>query len=378
MTDVASYIKRAAERTKFTREYFIEQNMPTHPSNVLAIPFYGDISSTFLMSSLILRSYKEVNPDKYIILCSWPGYRGLFPYVDEYWSIDDESVSKSIAVGAEGFYNSSDLATEVSRGLVECLDVKTARDFMKYYDRGLTDAYWGDFKTVRRFLPEVPSETLIADSFRKQIDRKSGRKVIIFPSRRMRTWHKGKSIYLQMPEVFWSGLCEQLLDEGFTPVVWQNWHTYDLSREFTDRCIYLVPRSIVDALAAMRYVGIVLDVFSGVSRMAMAARSPCVVVDERMRYIQAHEYVVDDLCGSGVPRQYIFGFATMLLSGTQKEWKASITDNIIARLNRFIPEIQGRDWGSTNESYREVDYGVVRRRVSKHMGVHFISSSKDK
>lgn len=376
--DVASYIKRAAERTKFTREYFVEQNMPTHPSNVLAIPFYGDLASSFILSSLILRSYKEQHRDKYLILCSWPGYRGLFPYVDEYWSIDEESVARTIADGADGIYNNSSLATEISRGLIECLDVMTARDLGKYYENGLTDSYWSEFKGVRRFLPEVPSETLIAPGFRTQIERKSGRKVIVFPARRMRTWHKGKLAYLPMPEAFWHGLCDQLLGEGIVPVIWQNWFTHDLSREFTDRCVYLVPRNITDVLAAMRYIGMTLDVFSGISRIAIAARTPFVAVDERLRYVNSKDYVVDDLCAGSVPRQYIYAFATMLLSGSQKEWRASITDNIVARLNRFIPETQEQDWGSTNQSYNEVDYSVVRQRESKHMGVHFISTSKEK
>jgi hypothetical protein len=121
-----------------------------------------------------------------------------------------------------------------------------------------------------------------------------------------------------------------------------------------------------------------LDVFSGVSRIAIAARAPFVAVDERVRYTNSKEYAIDDLCAGELPRQYIYAFATMLLSGTQKEWRVSITDNIVARLKRFIPETEGRDWGSTNESYTEVDYNVVRQRASKHMGVHFISTSKDK
>ena len=375
MSDVAAYVKRAAERTKFTREYFIEQNLPTVSSNVVAIPFYADIHSSFVMSSLILRHYKDLHRDKYIILCSWPGWKGLFPYVDEYWSLE-ESTSKMLASDANSFYNGTKLATDISQSLLECVNILTHRDFKKYYNFGFTDDYWNHFGLPKRYLPEVPSESLIAEGFRQQLARKSGKKVILYPVKKIRTWHNGKLHYLPVSQDFWSTLTTRLLDEGFSPVVWQNWFTYDLSREFTDSCVYLVPRNITDVLAAMRHIGMVLDVYSGVSRIAVAARTPFLAVDERLRFVDCKDYALDDLCCSS-PRQYIFSNATMLLAGGPKEWTISIIDNIMARLEKFMPETEGADWGSTNESYESVSYDNVRKINARRMGVHFISSSKD-
>lgn len=369
--DVAAHIKRVAERTKFRREFFIEKNMPTAPDNVLAIPFYGDLASTCLLSSFILKPYKELHKDKYIILCSWPGYRALFPYVDEYWSMDAESVTNNLAAGANNLYNTSSLATDISSSLIECLNICTQRDLGKFYNRGFTDQYWKTFGELRRYLPEVPSESLIAEAFRQQVSRREGRKILIYPATKMRSWQRGKSMYLPVSKEFWKALCDRLLDEGFAPIVWQNWFTYDLSTDYVDRLTYLVPRNVADVMAAMRYLGLVLDVHSGVSRLALAARAPFISVDERLRFVNEQDYVLDDLsCGS--PRQYIFSFSTMLMTGGPKEWSNSVLDNIVARAKNF--DTDSDNWGSTNESYEVVSCDRVRKRKSRRLGATFIRS----
>lgn len=377
MSDVSAYVKRAAERTKFKREFFIEKNLPTVTSNIVAVSFYADLSSCLVMSSFILRQYKDLHRDKYVILCSWPGWQGLFPYVDEYWSLEDESITNTLAMDTNNFYNGTKLFTEISRSLLECLNVLTHRDFKKYYNFGFTEDYWNDFGELKRYLPEVPSESLIADGFRQQLASKSGQKVILYPVKKIRVWQNGKLQYLQVSQDFWFALTKRLLEEGYSPVVWQDWHTYDLSREFVDSCVYLVPRSISDVLAAMRYVGVVLDIYSGVSRVAIAARTPFIAVDERLRFVDSKDYALDDLSCDGLPRQYIFSNATMLLAAGPKEWTISIIDNIVARLEKFMPETKNIEC-STTESYKTISYELVRELNARRMGVHFISSSKDK
>lgn len=375
MSDVISYIRRAAERAQLKREFFVEKNIPTNASNIQAVCFYGDMSSTFTLSSYILRSYKELYKDKYLIVSSWPGFKGLFPYADEYWSIQDESVIKSLALNANNFYNEASLATDLSRNLLECFDTLTHRDLRAWYDRGFTDAYWNTFTKVNRYLPDIPSETRISGGFRVQLSRKDGRFVVVCPVTKMRSWQKGKSVYLPISQEFWSALLESLLERGYSPVVWQNWFTHDMSKEFADRCTYLVPSTILDVLTAMRYIGLTLDIHSGVSRMAMAARCPFISVDERLRYMEEKDYVIDDLTCGSLPRKYIFSFSTMLMVGSKKEWQESLFDTLLNQLDNFDV---GNNWGSTRESYEEVSYENVRKRKAKRMGIHFIKSSKVK
>ena len=178
--EVNEYIKRAARMSGYKREYFLEKNMPTQPSNILAIPFYGDMRSTFVFSSLLLRSIKELMKDKYIILCSWPGMRGLFPYVDEYWSIDDESMTKLLATDANNFYNATNIATDLTRSLVEVLNVFTTKDLKAYYDNGFTKQYWEKIGKIQRYLPDIPSITKMTADFKTQMERKVGRKLIVY------------------------------------------------------------------------------------------------------------------------------------------------------------------------------------------------------
>lgn len=377
MIDVADYIRRAAQRSGFKREYFLEKNIPTQPSSVLAIPFFGDLRSTFILSSLLLKTFKEKHKDKYIILCSWPGLKGLFPYVDEYWTIDDESTLKSLALEANNIYNGSGLAAEITKSLAEVVDVYTSRDLKTLWDGGFTKSYWDTFGEIKRFLPDVPSASMISPSFKTQCERMPGQKVVIHPGYKMRSWQSGKVLSLSVQKDFWIALVERLLAKGFAPVVYQNWFTYDLSREFADKCLYLVPKSVHDLLAAMRYIGCVLDVHTGFSRFALAARCPFVSVTERNIFMADKDYMIDDLCSEGLLRRYVFSFSTMLMAGSPEDWETSVIGNIIVKLGQVMS--QGSvELPSTTESFVDVPYEMVRKRNAKRVGAAFITSSKKK
>lgn len=376
MTQTADFLKRSAIRCGFKREFFIEKNIPTSPSNIMAVPFFGDLRSTCILSSLVLKSYKE-RCGKYLVVCSWPGFRGLFPYADEYWSFEDESVLRRLATDANNFYNTGSLATEINRNLIECMDTLSYGQIKELYDQGITQKYWDEFGQVNRYLPEVPSSSRLASTFIQEIERKQGRKIVIYPSTKMFSWQKGRAMHLSVSKEFWRVLVESLMDRNYQPVVYQNWFTYDLSRDFTDRCIYLVPKSISDVLAAMRHIGLNLDIHSGFSRLAILGRSPFVAADERLRFVECRDYEYDDLCCE-TPRRYVFSFSTMLMAGGSEEWKTSLIDNVLATLDNFSSGLDRETWGSSNESYGMVPYNRVRQRNARRLGVRFIRTSKEK
>jgi hypothetical protein len=378
MIDVNDYIRRAAKRCGFKREFYIERNIPANPANVLVIPFYGDLRSTFILSAYLLSSLKTTLKDKYVILCSWPGMRDLFPAADEYWSIEDESATKTLATGANNFYNASNIAADVTRGLMEVLDVMTVRDLKSYYDNGFTKSYWDTFGAARRFLPEVPSASKLAPDFRSRLERRPGPMVVVYPAAKIRAHQQGRATPIPPLREFWVALVERLLADGVTPLVFQNWFTHDLSPDFAERCVYLTPKSVSDALAAFRYAGCVLDVHAGVSKLAMAARCPFVAVTERQIFVGDRDYELDDLTCDGLPRQYIFGHAAHLTTGGPDDWNASVINNISVRLKEFLPTLKGATLPPTNESNDAVPYERVRQRKAKRIGAAFIRSSRNK
>lgn len=378
-TQVGDFVARTAERLGMKRESFIEKNMPTLTSNIAVIPFFGDLRSSFILSTFLLKPLKEIWR-KYVILVSWPGQQGLFPYVDEYWTFKDDSAVGLAAMGASGFANDSKLVTDITRMLIEHFsNVYRYADLKQYYDNGFQKKYLDEIGSPKRFLPEVPSATLLDQRFKDQIVKKPGRKVLIYPTKKIRSWQRGDVAGLDSTQEFWNYLVERLLADGITPLVYQNHLTYDMSREFVDRCLYMVPRNIVDVLAVMRYLGCVLDVFSGVSRLAIAARTPFVAVDERMRFVKHKEYEIDDLSCDNLPRQYMFSFGGLILSGhNQNDWKTSLVDAIMAKTNGFLDRLDLSNLPSTNESYEVIPYDRVRNMVSKRMGIHFIKTSKER
>jgi len=374
MNDVAAFIERSAEKLGYNREFFLEKNIPTQASNVVIMPFYGDVKSTFILSCFLANQYKLANPRTYLIVCSWPGFRGMFPYVDEFWSMKDKSSIRSLAQDASNFYNASELGTSVTRNLIQHFDnVLTYDDLQKYYKDGFQDLYKKEFESIRRYLPELPGSNIL-DGFQNELTNKKGQKVVLFPSKKIRLWQKGECKRIDVHYDFWGHVIEKLLKEDITPVVYQNQFTYDMSTKYSNECLYLVNDNILYVLAAMRQVGCVLDIHSGISRLAIAARCPFVCLDERMRFIKEKDYEIDDLCCEKIPRHYVFSLGGLLVGGSPNDWDASFLDNYINRLNSFLPTLNRDNWMSPTEQNGEVSYDLVRNRVAKRMGVKFISS----
>lgn len=376
MEDIRGFLERAAKRTGFQREYFLDKNMPTLTSNIMVLPLFGDIRTTCILSTFLLKRIKQANPSKYVILASWPGMRGLFPYVDEYWYPSDNSLVKTLASNADNFYNASDLIPEITRSFVEVFsEVWTFRDIKKYYYNGFEQKFWDEFKEVRRFFPEIPAENMISN-ISTQLQNRKGNKVLVYPVKKMRSWQHGVNEYLPMPREFWVHLVNRLIADDFIPVVYQNVFAYDLSPDFGEKCVYLATPSILDVICVIPLVGCVLDIFSGISRLAILARTPFLCSDERERYINHKDYEIDDLCCEFLPRRYIFSFSALLLTGTTKEWDMSLVDNIMVSLQRFVPGL-GSNFYPTKESDEVVSYECVRKRESKRMGITFIGMSRE-
>ena len=111
MLSTLDIIKKASDQCGFSRVSFNDSNIPTDMSNVVVFLFFGDVKSTLLASSLLMKRYKEESKgSKYFILCSWPGHEGLFPYVDEYWELTNKSVYSSIYKDCSGLNNNSALS----------------------------------------------------------------------------------------------------------------------------------------------------------------------------------------------------------------------------------------------------------------------------
>jgi hypothetical protein len=224
------------------------------------------------------------------------------------------------------------------------------------------------FGDIKRFRPGIPS---LEKASTVDIDRRKGDKVVIFPAKRIRSWQRGKVEYINIGKEFWKALCQRLIDEGITPVVFQNNFTHDVSPDFADKCAYVVSKNILQVLGVMRHIGCVVDVFSGISRLAIAARCPFVCVDERARFHYTKDYEIDDLCCEKMPRHYVFSFSTMLLTGTVEDWNNSVVNQLIGQIKTFLPTLT-TGLEDANQSEVMVDYGKVRDRKFKRMGIRFI------
>ncbi len=380
MNSVADFLKRAAERNGFRRDRFEERRMPTDFSGVTIMPFFGDMRSSCVLSSLVLQRFREeVKGSKYFVMASWPGMQGLFPYVDEYWSFGDMAIVKRFYEGSEGLRNKSDFYPTYIRNFNEFFrDVVDGSELMKYYRNGFTPQFFEKFKDTKRFLPFVPSASILGKEINRDMMSKPGYKIFLTPSIFCRIWGNGASNHIRPKKEFWVELCRFMIESGVTPVVWQNFMSWDISDEVGDGAIYLRENDAVRAMSLMRSCSCVLDVFNGLSRFALLARAPFLAIDERTRHRYTSETEIDELLGISIPRQYIFTFSTIVTDGSPGLWRHELFRMILGRFDSFLPYVDRDMLPSTVESNEPLPYGEnVHVKKRKRLGTRFIKVQYD-
>jgi hypothetical protein len=366
---VSSFISRAAQECGFERERFVDSNIPEDFDKIVIFVFFGDMRAFSITSMLLFKSYRDaVLSDKYVVVCSFPGMGALFSGADEFWSISDGLAIGDLMDSGLGFKNTDkkfdSIVIQLRRRFYTVL---TGEDLLTYYDNGITNAYFDRFKQIKRFFPSVPYWR--GGELNMSIAKRGGVGIFLFPNIYGRCWDRGREVSLKFSKDFWIKLTERLLDSKFVPVVYQNQVSYDISPHFGERCFYCSDRNFVGVLSAMRSTGCVLDMFSGISRIAIMARCPFLVVDERQRYIRSKEFEINDLCVAGMyPYRYIFSFPTMIGSGNYAE----LIDQTMNVGLDFIPMASKVELPPATESFEEVPYDIVREHKAKKLGVHFI------
>tara|TARA_Y100000034_G_scaffold43496_3_gene53113 strand:- start:31056 stop:32147 length:1092 start_codon:yes stop_codon:yes gene_type:complete len=357
-----SYLKRAAEQCGFNRDVFMDRNVPTSHHNIVFLPFLGDLKSMFLLSANLLKPYKEWRSSKYIILGSWPGYQCFFPYVDEYWSIKEDSNVSKLASNAISFYNNSDVYTLCKQNLNDFFEIINSEDVIER-SKG---------EDVRLFLPAIPSASILSENFKEGL-KKRGQKVIVYPVRHIKSWQKGKVDELNVTPDFWIALVKRLIKEEMVPVLYMDHFTFNLSTEFGDKCLYVVSDNMSHVLSAFHQTGCILNVFSDIDKLAIAARCPCVSVNERQCYIEGKDYEIEDICGV-IPRKNIFSFSTHTLNGMN--WDTNLFD-IIVKSIKDLQSINQGELATTSEINKVIPYDTIRKRQSHKLGVRFIKKRPD-
>jgi len=369
--DIVSIVNRAAEKAGFARNRFKNADIPTSMSNICIFPFFGNVRSSAIMSMLLLKRYREMfKGSKYFILCSWPGYEDLFPFVDEYWSPKDGALLKNLYLESDNFSNDSAHAVAFLRNINQFFeDVVDVKEFEQFYNNGLQQGFWDKFMHVKRYLPAIPTLGVLGPEFSRQFST-SKPKVFLYPSIFAYFWRYGKLDTVRISKEFWIEVVGSLLKSGITPVLHKNYLSYDLSQEFVESCIYLNTNNISHVLATMRGCNCVVDMFNQVSRLAIIARAPYIVFDERGRYNGQKEYEIDDLCSLGLPKNYIFSNSTLLENSARGLWKSNFIDLLSAKVESMVS--QDYDLPNSSESLEVVPYSVVRERKLKKMGIRFI------
>jgi hypothetical protein len=379
MIDTQNILKKAAEKCGASRVRYKDRNVPTSVEGVVVLPFFGDRRSSFVLSSLLLRRIKEEQKgSKYFVMLSWPGHEALYPYVDEYWQIEDESSLSKLMSGRDGFDNNSSFMALLNKSLNQYFyDVMAQNDISAYYRNGLTKEFMERFKHVKVSLPSIPSVASLGPDISKSITQRES-KVFVSPCKEAFSWRSGSLHKFPVPVQFWKDVISKLSSSGFFPVIFSDGFSYDLSQEVGKDCLHLSGMDISKMMSAMRSCGCVLDFFGDISRISLCARTPFLCFEERSKYGSLKEYEINDLCGKGLQKEYIFGFSTILESGDRSSWSNNFLDHMVVRLNKIYQNMDREKWPSTAECNEIVPYDSVRKIKRKKFGSRFIRIERDK
>ena len=370
---VQQILQKAADNCGFKRVKYIENNIPTTMSNVTILFYFGDLKSILPVSSLLMERFrKESKSSKYFILCSWNGNQSLFPYVDEYWEISDLNNLKSIYLSSVNQNNTSEALSGYKRALnnyfPEILDISVLNNC---YNNGFKQEFFDNYKNIKKFLPSIPSSSILGNDFNKKMSEHPN-KIFIHPTTHIQEWKNGRYHFEYISELFWSSLIDKLISENITPVIYQDFKTYDLSLNYFDKCIFIKNNDILNILSAIRSCGMVLDIFNGISRLAIIARCPYILCSDRFSYNYIKQYEVDILCGNDIPRDNLYTFSSICNDLNKNNWNASLFEAIVSKIKLLDKDLIKDNLPSPIEINEIVKYELARKAKVKKFGPRFV------
>lgn len=378
MFSTSEILKKCSDKLGLRRVVYNEKKLPTSMDNVVIFPFFGDSRSSFILSSLLLkRAREELKGSKYFIVLSWPGYQCLYSFADEYWTLEDEDLVEKLADKTEEFKNSCPYYSILIKNLNDWFyDIFTYKDIESYYKDGLTKEFFERFKNIKVNLPNISSSVTLGLDFARGLGSKL-LKVFVYPSKDIYIWKSGRVEKVRISKNFWVKFIEYLIEQNYHPIVCRDYFSYDTSVDVSKDCSHIWDKDLSKVLSCMRATGIVLDCFSGISRMAICARTPYLAFDERNRYNNKKDYEIDDICSMDLYKEYIFTFGTTIKSEDFSQWKINIFEAAVSKMNKMISKINLSDLPSTSASDNVVPYSIVRKNKNKKMGSRFIKIQKE-
>lgn len=286
-------LKKAAEKTKYTRERYSD----TLADSSSVLVFFGDERSRFILSSFVLPNMD--NAPK--IVCSRIREDYFFS-VSEYWGCNQN-------IESDGFSGSGAMVQ--------------ARLFERYFPEVIEGSEYSKFESLREVASEFNEIHFPAVGKFKKL--KEGKKVFLVPSKHVLYWNCGKARRANAPKEFWIDLGKKIMQNGWIPVFSRNEWTYDVSPDIPE-AIHVMGIGGTDTWALMRMCGMVIDFSQNLCYTAMQCKTPFVCMTDRKMHFSMGNDLFNLICDTGY--DYIFSFPTMIES---RGW-AEIIGSVLSKL----------------------------------------------
>lgn len=368
---IDSFLARAATRCGFSRERYEAQSVPNSSSPVVVLPFFGDMRAEVILACLVAHRYVSMHrPGCYLIVASWPGHAGFWPYADEFWGLAEEPAVVQAYCSAAGYRSGSSGVGNAFRRLFEiferCIEVE---DLERYYSAGFNSEFFSSFGDPIIVMPPVRP---LPAAINKGLGKVMGNKVFISPARVATVYENGVLRPQPIDLAFWVGLVKRLVSDGYSPVVWQGARTHDVSALASDGCFYFATEDVGDALSAMRSCDVVVDCFGDLHRMAAMARCPYVVAQDRGKFVGLNDGELDDVLVENKRRKYFFTASSLLGS---RDW-GMIYDALMVHIEGVVSGDDRRSWPAAGERREVIPVARIRERRGAKFGIHFLKMPK--
>lgn len=369
---VNDFLSRAASRCGFSRDSYTEKLVPASHDKISVIPFFGDLYGELVFSSLLYRRLLDAEPvGRYTIIATHPGRSFLYPEAAEVWGISGESVYDDLFAGADALKADSSRLSYIYQSLNRFFPkVNDMAVVDKWYARGLTGHYLDSFGKVLVDWPPVVGarpETV------RQIGNRPGTKVFLAASKRVRMLDRGsKDTKVFVPKLFYVFLAERLMDSGFAPVFWNGPDCHDVSPELPGMTGVVTDKTLAGAVSAVRGCDCLLSIFNDLFSVAILARVPYLMVEERKRYFALNFFEMEDIMSSVSSIKPYFSFAGALSSNTHQETAKAIVNRLCEVRDKGLAHLGSNVSSGTVEA----DYGKVRRRRANKLGFRLFQPPK--
>jgi hypothetical protein len=375
-TDVKEILNSASIKGDFLREKFDEKSMPDNLQKIIVIPIFGDINHIIVFANYIFHGLRnDINlKDKYIIVVTWKGFAKFFPQANEVWSSKSIEHADKFYEKTEGLINKYENLNIIYRSLNEYFrNVIDPVKFSNQFHFGFKKENIKN-KNVEIIKNKTPNINYLNKNAVDQINALGEKRVFIIPFKFLRQLSLGKIKNYKPSYAFYVNTIDSLIKKNINCVVLKNYLTFDLSKNYLENknVVMVQEDDWFNIMAYMLATGVYVDLFAGISSLAIYCGCPSVTVVERNMHVVSNQEEIEMCMNDSIIDRKLFSFFELNYNLIDK--KLFFIDKLVCQ----IDEVGQKDSNKINVNNLKynIDLNKIIVEKTKKLQPKFIGLNK--